>query len=99
MLIQKNLILLLSISLLFIGCVNKKQEKQKEQDCTQNWYKKVESRIPTGDEHGHGPDIGSLEWKNVVEKRIGISGNKIVPNISSKQWCTYINKILFENEK
>lgn len=94
----KKLILILSSTLLFVGCVNKKQEKEKVQECTQNWYQKVESKIPTGDEHGHGPDIGSLEWKNVVEKRIGINGYKIVPETKTKQWCTYINKILFDNK-
>lgn len=96
MITHKILIITPLVLLSFTSCVNKKQEKQKPQDCTPSWYQKVESKVPTGDEHGHGPDIGSHEWKSVVEHRIGIKGNKIVPSIKSKEWCSYIDKVLFE---
>lgn len=95
MLTKKNLTITLLISLSLTSCVNKKQEKQKSQECTKSWYHKAEAKMPTGDEHGHGPDIGSDEWKSVIEHRIGIKGNKIVPSIKSKEWCSYIDKILF----
>lgn len=96
MLTTKTLSLSVVLLLSLTSCVNKKQEKQKPQECTKSWYQKVESKLPTGDEHGHGPDLGSDEWKSVVEYRIGIRGNKIVPSIKSKEWCPYINKILFD---
>ena len=91
-----NIVILMFFTVFFTSCVNKKQEKQKAQECTPSWYAKVESKIPTGDEHGHGPDIGSDEWKSVVEHRMGIKGNKIVPSIKSKEWCSYIDRILFK---
>jgi len=96
MLKTRSSIFLLIIAVVFTSCVNKKQEKQKAQECNQTWFDKVESKIPTGDEHGHGPDIGSDEWKSVVEHRMGIKGNKIVPSIKSKEWCSYIDRILFK---
>lgn len=96
MLNKTTVIPVILISLFFQACVNKKQEKQKAQECTASWYAKVESKIPTGDEHGHGPDLGTDEWKSVVEHRMGIKGNKIVPSIKSKEWCPYIDRILFK---
>jgi len=98
MFVNKTLTIVVLLSLSLTSCVNKKQEKQKLQECNKTWFYKVESRLPTGDEHGHGPDVGSDEWKNVVEHRIGIKGNNIVPKINSKEWCEYIDRILFRNE-
>ena len=43
---------------------------------------------------GHGPDIGSEEWKSVIEFKLGIRGNPDVPDRNSSQWCDYIDKLL-----
>jgi hypothetical protein len=54
----------------------------------------VEARFPTGDAHGHGPDLGSDEWKSVVEFRMGIRGDAAVPGIHSADWCDHVDAIL-----
>ena len=35
------------------------------------WSVWVEARYPVGDAEGHGPDIGSAEWRAAVEEKIG----------------------------
>lgn len=62
--------------------------------CTDGWYEFVESVIPTGDGMGHGPDVGSEEWKSVVEFKLAIRDNPEVPDPSSEEWCTFIDEIL-----
>ena len=43
---------------------------------------------------GHGPDIGSGEWKSVVEFKLGIRGNPDVPDRDSQEWCSYIDALI-----
>lgn len=64
--------------------------------CTQTWYESVESTISSGDGMGHGPDIGSDEWRSVIEFRLGIRGNADVPDRSSDEWCGYIDGLILE---
>jgi hypothetical protein len=47
--------------------------------------------LTTDDGMGHGPDIGSDEWKSVVEFRLGVRGIPGTPDRSSEDWCTYID--------
>lgn len=35
--------------------------------CSDSWYRLIAENVPTSDEQGHGPDIGSDEWKSVIE--------------------------------
>ncbi|MYM63886.1 DUF1311 domain-containing protein [Pseudomaricurvus sp. HS19] len=58
--------------------------------CTDDWYRAVESTIMSGDGQGHGPDIGSDEWKSVVEFRLGVRGQPQVPARDDPAWCDYI---------
>ncbi len=58
--------------------------------CTDDWYRAVESTVMSGDGQGHGPDIGSDEWKSVVEFRLGVRGQAGVPARDSREWCDYI---------
>jgi hypothetical protein len=51
----------------------------------------MESVLPTGDGEGHGPDLGSEEWKSVIEFRLGIRGDVSIPDRSSEEWCIYID--------
>ncbi|GIU28669.1 hypothetical protein L2719_02495 [Shewanella schlegeliana] len=60
--------------------------------CNLAWFKQVEKQISTGDGQGHGPDLGSLEWRSVVEFKLGIRGNEANPKLDSEQWCDYIEK-------
>ncbi len=58
----------------------------------------VEDRFPTGDGQGHGPDIGSLEWRSVVEFKLGIRGDPAIPPLESDQWCAYVDEHFIEPE-
>ena len=62
--------------------------------CSGSWYQSVESVIASGDSMGHGPDVGSEEWKSVVEFKLGIRGKPGVPDRSSQAWCSYIDDLL-----
>jgi uncharacterized protein len=62
--------------------------------CTDAWYRSVEEEVPTGDGHGHGPDIGSDEWKSVVEFKLGVRGKPDLPKRESEAWCRYIDQII-----
>ena len=52
----------------------------------------VELLLPTGDGAGHGPDRGSLEWRSVVEFKLGIRGDPAIPARDTDEWCTYIDE-------
>jgi hypothetical protein len=62
------------------------------QPCSQPWLQFVEAQLPTGDSQGHGPDLGSMEWRSVVEFKLGIRGDPTIPSRESDQWCTYIDE-------
>lgn len=63
-----------------------------EDPCTDEWYSLVEKQVPTGDGSGHGPDLGSGEWRSVVEFKLGIRGNTEIPPRVTDQWCEYIDR-------
>ncbi|MGS0680513.1 hypothetical protein ACVBIL_05040 [Shewanella sp. 125m-7] len=67
------------------------------QGCDHAWFEKVEQQIITGDGEGHGPDIGSMEWRSVVEFKLGIRGNESNPSLNSDLWCDYIDKRYIDN--
>ena len=73
------------------GCTSSDIDKQHPEPCSDEWNRLVDSRFPTGDGLGHGPDIGGQEWKSVVEFKLGIRGNADVPDLDSPQWCNYID--------
>ena len=62
--------------------------------CSAEWQQAVESRLVTGDGHGHGPDIGSDEWRSVVEFKLGIRDDPSTPARNSEEWCAYIDERL-----
>ena len=62
--------------------------------CSIEWYQSIEKKVTTGDGHGHGPDIGSDEWKSVIEFKLGIRGNSTVPQRDSEAWCRYIDHLV-----
>ena len=73
------------------GCSAISDEKLSTNICSNNWYALVENQVLTGDNLGHGPDVGSTEWRSVVEFKLGIRDDKENPPIESDQWCNYIN--------
>lgn len=62
--------------------------------CSNAWYRSIEEKVPTGDGRGHGPDLGSDEWKSVVEFKLGIRGQPDVPRRDSQAWCRHIDQIV-----
>ena len=66
-------------------------DESSKSSCNQAWFKKVEQQVITGDGQGHGPDLGSLEWRSVVEFKLGIRGQANLPPKDTELWCDYIN--------
>ena len=62
--------------------------------CSTAWYEHVETTLVTSDGHGHGPDLGSVEWKSVVEFKLGVRGKSTTPNVDSQEWCAFIDNQL-----
>ena len=62
------------------------------QPCSEQWFQFVEGKLPTGDSEGHGPDLGSSEWRSVVEFKLGIRGDPTIPDRATDQWCAYIDE-------
>lgn len=62
--------------------------------CSDSWYQWLEEKVPTGDGHGHGPDIGSDEWKSVIEFKLGIRDEPNLPSRDSQVWCRHINQLV-----
>jgi uncharacterized protein len=62
--------------------------------CSDAWYRFIEEKVPTGDGQGHGPDIGSDEWKSVIEFKLGIRDQSDLPRRDSQAWCGHIDKIV-----
>lgn len=65
-----------------------------ELTCSDAWYRSIEEKVPTGDGHGHGPDVGLDEWKSVVEFKLGIRGKPGVPKRDSETWCRHIDGLV-----
>lgn len=87
-------ILLLTASL-GLGCARRTDpEPTQPEPCSPAWHSAVEARVPTGDGHGHGPDLGSAEWQSVVEFKLGVRGQAEVPARDSRAWCRYIEHLL-----
>lgn len=64
--------------------------------CSDSWYRWVEENVSAGDGQGHGPDVGSDEWKSVVEFKLGIRGKPNVPDHDSESWCQYIDRVVHQ---
>lgn len=62
--------------------------------CQPEWLASVAAVIPTDDGHGHGPDIGSDEWKSVVEFRLGLRGRADVPARNDPAWCALVDRLV-----
>lgn len=60
--------------------------------CSKVWMVFVEDRLITSDGQGHGPDLGSDEWKSVIEFKLNVRGEAEVPNRNSAEWCYYVDE-------
>ncbi|WP_432470374.1 hypothetical protein [Amphritea sp. HPY] len=86
------ILLLLAVAIGFIGKTYRVTTAI--EPCSAEWFTSVEDRLGTGDSEGHGPDIGSLEWKSVVEFKLGIRNKPNTPDPASRRWCSYIDAII-----
>ena len=77
---------------LFLLLISATGVAQAQSICTEPWYQSVEKILHTTDGQGHGPDIGSDEWKSVIEFKLGVRDGENVPERSSDQWCQYIDQ-------
>ncbi|WP_420833514.1 hypothetical protein [Shewanella pneumatophori] len=99
---NKLLIFTVAITLIsLVGCgediKQSKVTKHTESLCHQAWFEQVEQQIVSGDGQGHGPDLGSMEWRSVVEFKLGIRGQAGLPAKDSQLWCDYIDSHYIEN--
>ena len=62
--------------------------------CSAEWFDFVERKVSSGDGQGHGPDLGSDEWKGVIEFRLGIRGQPDIPPRDGAEWCSYIDRLV-----
>jgi hypothetical protein len=100
-----KLMVIASVSAVVIGCSGAEQsptsgvsvspviDDVKPQACSNEWFTKIDRQLVTGDGQGHGPDLGSSEWRSVIEFKLGIRGDSSLPTRNSAQWCDYIDTI------
>ncbi|MET0065628.1 MAG: MliC family protein [Candidatus Thiodiazotropha sp.] len=62
--------------------------------CSHDWYRATERRLVSGDGQGHGPDLGSEEWKSVIEFKLGVRGHADIPPRDSDDWCRYVDSLM-----
>jgi uncharacterized protein len=67
--------------------------------CSDSWYRSIEEEVSTSDGHGHGPDVGSDEWKSVIEFKLGIRGKPDVPDSKTQAWCSYVDEMVRANRR
>lgn len=79
--------------LFIIGCaITEDANGQKSIPCSPQWYQLADKKLSISDEDGHGPDLGSLEWRSAVEFKLDLKNVSDKPEKSSMQWCEYIDK-------
>ena len=62
--------------------------------CSEEWNQFVDDKLVSGDGQGHGPDLGSDEWKGVIEFKLGIRGKADLPARDSDDWCQLIDQLV-----
>ena len=88
-LIISSLVALMSLS---TGYTASKDNDSHKTHCSSEWYSLVEKQILTGDGQGHGPDLGSAEWRSVIEFKLGIRDDPKVPPSNTDHWCDFIDR-------
>ena len=85
-------LLMAPLLLIIAGCSSVAQKGEKYSPCSEAWFNHVEQQISTGDGYGHGPDIGSLEWRSVIMFKLGIRDKPNVPELNTQLWCQFIDE-------
>ena len=82
----------LILAIIFLGaCTSTQTSAKRPEPCSIAWFERLEAQYRTGDGAGHGPDIGSDEWKSVIEFKLGIREDPSVPSPDAAEWCKYID--------
>ena len=81
------------------GCQGSSADPNRPSPCSDPWYPYIDGIVATGDGAGHGPDVGSDEWRSVVEFKLGVRGDSRVPTRSSAAWCEFIDELAVKNDK
>lgn len=87
---SKQLLILLAFSL--IAACGQSPTVKGATPCSAERYASIDSAIQSADGMGHGPDIGSGEWKSVVVFKLGLQDNKAVPSPDAAEWCDFIDQ-------
>jgi len=64
---------------------------------TTAWFDAVEAAVRVCDDEGHGPDIGSDEWKRAVDAKVfedKDDDDAKAPKIGSMEWCEAVGRQL-----
>lgn len=56
------------------------------------WYQWVDQRLGIGDEQKHGPDYGSAEWNDAVQRKLGQEAPQTQPG--SPEWQQAVDALL-----
>jgi len=90
-------LLLLGIALSTVAsCSQQPNQNPTSMPCSEDWFAQVEQQIATGDNQGHGPDLGSIEWRHTVEFKLGLRASTDIPARNSTAWCEYIDKHIIQ---
>lgn len=76
------------------GCAQSLTSKSAAVPCSAGWNQQVDAQLNSGDGQGHGPDVGSLEWRGVVEFKLGLRNQTGRPPLQSDDWCQDIDQRL-----
>jgi hypothetical protein len=94
---MNKLVVLIASLWVLSACGRQSVQTEKPMLCTESWYESLESTVHSGDGMGHGPDIGSDEWRSVIEFKLGIRGKSDVPDRNTPEWCQYIDNFMKRN--
>ncbi|MEI6516819.1 MAG: hypothetical protein WCO77_12665, partial [bacterium] len=63
---------------------------------TKAWFETVEEVLQIRDAQGHGPDVGSQEWMNAVDKKVfpGKSSDEKSLAVGSLKWMEVVQMII-----
>jgi len=86
-------VLLLGLSFFLGGC------DDSPEPCSSEWNIWIDDQVVTSDDQGHGPDVGSEEWRSVVEFRLGVRDAADVPQRNSAEWCHFVEKRLDDSRQ
>ena len=81
--------------LVLAGCESlpRSQLERSSLPCSPDWNRVLEVRIGTGDGHGHGPDIGSIEWYYVIHRKLKWPESaSLIPG--SSVWCYRVDQAI-----